>query len=126
MLWRIDRADQAALHEQLAASVRRAISDGTLEPGERLPPARDVATIVGVNQNTVLQAYRSLRSEGLVEFQRGRGVRVTRSATPAAPVTDAALLLLTAARRHGYAHRELLDLLTALARRDAGGPKEAT
>lgn len=116
MLWLIDRSGQAALHEQLAASVRRAISDGTLEPGERLPPARDLATVVEVNQNTVLQAYRTLRSEGLVEFQRGRGVRVTRYAAAAAPVTDATLLLLEAARRHGYTRRELLDLLDELDR----------
>ena len=125
MLWHIDRSDATALHEQLAASVRRAVNDGTLEPGERLPPARDVAVVVEVNQNTVLQAYRNLRSEGIVEFQRGRGVRVTRSATTAAPVTDAALQLLRAARRHGYTHRDLLDLLATLDGQRANDPKTA-
>lgn len=126
MLWNIDRSDPAALSEQLAASVRRAVSEGDLGPGDRLPPARDLASVVSVNQNTVLQAYRTLRSEGIVEFQRGRGVRVTRAGITAAPVTAAALQLVAVARRSGYSHREVLDLLASLYRRQSIGPEELT
>jgi DNA-binding transcriptional regulator YhcF (GntR family) len=39
---------------------------------ERLPPARDLAAVMGVNTNTALRA---LREEGLLEFRRGLGVR---------------------------------------------------
>ncbi|MGH3074586.1 MAG: GntR family transcriptional regulator, partial [Gaiellales bacterium] len=48
----IDRADPAALHEQVAAQLRRAIAEGEALPGERLPPARDLAAVLGVNTNT--------------------------------------------------------------------------
>jgi DNA-binding transcriptional regulator YhcF (GntR family) len=71
----IDPLSLVALHEQIAAALRRAIADGQARPGERLPPARDLAAVLGVNANTVFRALRTLRAEGLVEFRRGRGCR---------------------------------------------------
>ena len=61
-----------ALHEQVAAALRRAIADGEARPEDRLPPARDLAAVLGVNANTVLRSLRALREEGLVEFRRAR------------------------------------------------------
>ena len=57
----------------MCAEIRRAIADGEIGPGERLPPARDLAALLQVNTNTVLRALRLLRDEGLLEFRRGRG-----------------------------------------------------
>jgi GntR family transcriptional regulator len=74
MLGTVDRDDALPLHEQVAAEIRRAIADGEAGPGDRLPPARDLAAVLGVNSNTVLRALRMLRDEGLLEFRRGRGV----------------------------------------------------
>lgn len=65
-------------HEELEAFVvelRRAIADGEAGPGERLPPARDLAAVPGVNANTVLRPLRllrTLRDEGLLELRQGR------------------------------------------------------
>ena len=61
---------------QVAAQIRRAIADGEAKPGERLPPAKDLAAVLGVNTNTVLRSLRVLRDEGLLEFRRGRGILV--------------------------------------------------
>src|SRR4249919_2608369 len=74
---KIDRQEPTELFEQVAAEIRRAIADGEAKPGERLPPARDLAAVIGVNTNTVLRALRALRDEGLLEFRRGRGITVT-------------------------------------------------
>ena len=70
---KIDRQEPTELFEQVAAEIRRAIADGEAKPGERLPPARDLAAVLDVNTNTVLRSLRLLRDEGLLEFRRGRG-----------------------------------------------------
>ena len=99
------------LHEQVAAAVRRAIADGEAGPGERLPPARDLAAVLGVNANTVFRALRTLREEGLVEFRRGRGVSVTGIAPQRSPVVAKARELVAVARRYGYRPEELTAII---------------
>jgi GntR family transcriptional regulator len=111
---KLDRADPADLHAQVAAEIRRAIADGEAKPGERLPPARDLASVLGVNTNTVLRALRTLRDEGLLEFRRGRGVTVAGTAEAGAVVAKAQELVQFA-RARGYKRDELLALLEQLA-----------
>src|ERR1700683_2607642 len=98
---KINPADQVDLHNQVAAEIRRAIAQGEAVPGERLPPAKDLAAELGVNTNTVLRALRLVRGEGVLEFRRGRGVTV--AGTPERPaVLEKARELIVIGRRHGY------------------------
>ena len=73
---KVDRTDSLELHEQVAGEIRRAIADGEAKPGQRLPPAKDLAAVLEVNTNTILRALRVMRDEGLLEFRRGRGITV--------------------------------------------------
>ena len=110
---KLDRGNPLDLHEQVAAEIRRAIADGEAKPGERLPPARDLAAVLGVNTNTVLRALRQLRDEGLLEFRRGRGITVTGTPEHSALIAQAKDLL-HAARTHGYKPDELIQLIQEL------------
>jgi GntR family transcriptional regulator len=109
----LDRTDPTALHEQVAAAVRRAIADGEAGSGERIPQARDLAAVLGVNRNTVLRALRILRDEGLLEMGRGRAIRVTGDAEAGA-VTTKAKELVEFARERGYRRDELVALIARL------------
>jgi GntR family transcriptional regulator len=110
---KVDRDEPTNLHEQVAAEIRRAILDGEAKPGERLPPAKDLAAELGVNTNTVLRALRVLRDEGILEFRRGRGVSVAGTPERTA-VLNKARELIVLARRHGYRRDELLRIIESL------------
>src|SRR5437763_6840040 len=110
---KVDRSDPTDLHEQVAGEIRRAIAEGESKPGERLPPAKDLAAVLGVNTNTILRALRELRDEGLLEFRRGRGITVTGTPEHGA-VVERARELVRFARKHGYKRDELIQLIQQL------------
>ena len=107
----IDPASPVNLHEQVAAAIRRAIADGEIGSGERMPPARDLAAVLGVNANTVLRALRGLRDEGLLEFRRGRGVTVTGLAPQRSAVIAKARELVALAGRYGYRPADVAEII---------------
>lgn len=111
---RIDSTSAVALHEQVAAAVRRAISDGEASPGDRLPPARDLAAVLGVNPTTVLRALRDLRDEGLLEFRRGRGITVAGDALRKNELMTKANEFIATGRRLGYRPDELVQIIRTL------------
>jgi GntR family transcriptional regulator len=109
----LDRAGPAALHDQVAAQIRRAIADGEAGPGERLPLAKDIAAVLGVNKNTVLRALHLLRHEGLLEFRRGRGITVAGTPQRGAVLTQVRNLI-EFARQHGYERAEIIQMIKDL------------
>jgi len=100
----IDRSAPAPLHEQVAARIR---------PGERLPLAKDLAAVLGVNKNTVLRALHMLRDEGLLEFRRGRGITVAGTSQRGA-VLARTRDLLEFARHHGFGRDEVIHIIQSL------------
>ncbi len=110
---KVDRDEPLELHQQVAGEIRRAIADGEAKPGERLPPAKDLAAVLGVNTNTVLRALRQLRDEGLLEFRRGRGITVIGTPQHGA-VVEQTRQLLHFARTQGYKPDELIQIIQQL------------
>ena len=107
---KVDKGDPTDLYEQVAGEIRRAIADGEAKPGERLPPAKDLAAVLGVTTNTVLRSLRLLRNEGLLEFRRGRGISVAGTPERGA-VVQRAKELVQFARSQGYHLDELVEII---------------
>jgi DNA-binding transcriptional MocR family regulator len=78
MMLHLDRDSRTSLYLQIRNQLREMILDGTLSEGSRLLPERKMAAALGVNRSTVVNAYRELAADGLVEARVGRGTTVCR------------------------------------------------
>ncbi|PFG28860.1 GntR family transcriptional regulator [Corynebacterium renale] len=76
MLIVTDPADPRPIFRQIAGQIRSQVESGDLPEGEKLPTAASLAKTLGLNRNTVLEAYRLLRDEKVIELRRGRGAIV--------------------------------------------------
>lgn len=110
--------DDRPLYQQIAAAVRGALLRGELEPGERLPPGRQLAEALGVNLDTVQRAYRLLADEGVVASRVGRGTRIVDTPPLSLLNLDREVEVLVArARSAGVSTPELLALVRRVAAR---------
>ena len=73
---RLGAQDALPLHRQLYEALRRAMLDGKLGPGERLPSSRDLAQDLNLSRNTVVAAINQLSVEGYLESRVGSGTYV--------------------------------------------------
>lgn len=121
MLISIDAQLRQPIYQQIVDEVRRGRVLGTLAPGDALPSVRQLAADLGINPNTVKQAYRELEREGLVLMRRGQGTFVTDLAVNGAErelmLRSIAEGALVQARRLDAGAQELIDALRALERR---------
>lgn len=111
MLLHLDPSSGLPIYDQLSAALRRAIGDGDVEAGDRLPAARDLAGSLGVNMHTVLRAYRQLRDEGLIDLRRGRGAVVCEGSAGTAGLRAMVTELAREARRQGATPGEVIQMI---------------
>jgi GntR family transcriptional regulator / MocR family aminotransferase len=71
LLVRLDPRDRGGLQRQIYASIQRAILDGSVGRGARLPSSRALADDLGVSRTTTLLAVQQLQAEGYVVGRRG-------------------------------------------------------
>ena len=76
MFDRIDSRSSTPIYAQIANNVRVAVASGELERGTGLPSVRVLAAQLRVNPATVVQAYRELEEEGIVQMRQGAGTFV--------------------------------------------------
>jgi DNA-binding transcriptional regulator YhcF (GntR family) len=77
----LDRTSGRPLHWQIHHQIAQAIRGGTIHYEARLPSTRVMARLLGVSRNTVLAAYEDLAADGLVQGERGVGMRVSGTAS---------------------------------------------
>ncbi len=81
----VDKGDPEHLWVQIRDQIRSMIQEGVLEPDQKLPPVRTLASQLGVSVSVVNQAYRYLRLVGYLDSRQGSGVRVRRRHDTSAP-----------------------------------------
>lgn len=112
MLFTVEASSPVSIAHQLAAQVRASVAGGGLAPGERLPPARDLAQALHVNMHTVLRAYAQLRDEGVIDMRQGRGAFVRPDAGAGLiNITELAGQLVREARKLGMSQPDIIHLI---------------
>ncbi|MCX4434903.1 GntR family transcriptional regulator [Streptomyces mirabilis] len=125
--YRIDRRSGVATYVQIVQQTKQALRLGLLEPGDKLPTAREVVEATAINPNTVLKAYRELEREGLVEARRGLGTFVKRSlgtASADSPLRAELDDWAARAREAGLDQDDVAALFTAVLEKFSKGDKE--
>src|SRR6185312_16387397 len=92
LLLSVTRDGPATLGAQIEDGFRRAIRDGALRPGARIPSTRDLARQLGVSRRVAVDAYAQLAAEGWLTLRQGARPRVSGAAAgpPGAPVPEPA------------------------------------
>ena len=117
MQFRINRADERPVYIQIVDEVRSSLILGLLKPQDPLPSVRKLASTLGINQNTVRQAYLLLAEHGIVDLRQGSGSYISENVNNL-PILDRDQLLrdiairsLRTANRHGFNADELVAAL---------------
>lgn len=103
-----------SLVERSKEQLEALIIEGSLSPGELLPPERKLGEMLGVSRTVVREAVRSLTARGLLEVRSGSGTFVR--ALGASIIHDSVALLLRANRlspEQIYEVRRVLEITTA-------------
>jgi GntR family transcriptional regulator len=110
--FRINPSLALPIYLQIIRQVENGIEKGTLSPGDRLPPVRELAVSTAVNPNTVARAYRELEERGVVKTRRGAGTYIMKGkASPVSPIEQSLDRLLQEAVKNGITDEELLQML---------------
>ena len=88
MLISVDPSSDIPPYEQVRSAIARAIADGELAPGTRLPSVRELAANLALAPNTVARAYRELESAGTIVGRGRKGTFVT-PRSPSGAIADA-------------------------------------
>ena len=69
----LDYRDTRPIYLQILDGFKEQISAGILQPGEKLPSVRELATELAINPNTIQRSYRQLEMEGWIVTVPGKG-----------------------------------------------------
>jgi GntR family transcriptional repressor for pyruvate dehydrogenase complex len=103
--------------EEVAARLRDMIHSGELSAGDRLPPERDLAKLLGVSRPTLRAGIRSLSAVGILQSRQGAGTFV--AVAEESPTLDSSSLRMLSAL-HGFTSDEMFEARLALEMSIAG------
>lgn len=97
--------------EEVVARLRDMIHSGEISAGDRLPPERDLAKLLGVSRPTLRAGIRSLSTVGILQSRQGAGTFV--SDKKESPALDSSPLRMLSAL-HGFTSDEMFEARLAL------------
>jgi GntR family transcriptional repressor for pyruvate dehydrogenase complex len=97
--------------EEVVTRLREMIQNGELAAGDRLPPERDLAKLLGVSRPTLRAGIRSLATVGILQSKQGAGTFVAEAEE--SPTLDTGALKLLSAL-HGFTSDEMFEARIAL------------
>ncbi len=97
--------------EEVVTRLRDMIHGGELSPGDRLPPERDLAKLLGVSRPTLRAGIRSLATVGILQSRQGAGTFVAERGD--SPTLDGSPLKMLSAL-HGFTSDEMFEARLAL------------
>ena len=103
--------------EEVVSRLQEMIQKGELSPGDRLPPERDLAKLLGVSRPTLRAGIRSLTAVGILQSRQGAGTFVAEAQE--SPTLDTSALRLLSAL-HGFTSDEMFEARLALEMSIAG------
>lgn len=103
--------------EEVATRLRDMIHNGELRAGDKLPPERDLAKILGVSRPTLRAGIRSLTTVGILQSRQGAGTFVAKGG--GSPMLDSSPLRMLSAL-HGFTSDEMFEARLALEMSIAG------
>lgn len=110
MIITIKSSSRKPLYIQVSDGICDAIANGQIKPGDRLPPGRHLASVLGVNLETIQKAYRLLVSEGLASSKVGRGTQILKHIEPSTLGVDAQIRqIVKRARQSGTSLKSLQE-----------------
>jgi GntR family transcriptional regulator len=92
MIFHISSRSGVPSYLQIVQQVKQDVRLGLLKEGDKLPAVREVVTMVAINPNTVVKAYRELENQGLIEKRAGIGTFVCKQPAGPSPSVQATLL----------------------------------
>ena len=112
----LDYRDARPIYSQIIDGFREQIAAGVLQPGEKLPSVRDLASALAINPNTIQRSYRQLEQEGWILSIQGKGCFVSQEVSIRQRESDRLLAefdkLVTALERCGVSRDTLVQRLT--------------
>ena len=73
----LDYQSRKPIYEQIVQQIEKYVALGVLKPAEQIPPIRDMATMLGINPNTVKKAYSILEQKGVIITLSTKGTYIT-------------------------------------------------
>ncbi|HHS12176.1 MAG TPA: PLP-dependent aminotransferase family protein [bacterium] len=85
LLLHLDTRSKIPLYRQISNQIQTLVDEGTLRPGDRLPPTRVLADTLSVHRSTVTRAYEELWAMGYIQSRPGSYSTVRRRKQIAPP-----------------------------------------